>query len=153
MGIKIKFKLTRTFYDREIFCMGIQAILYQILNIVVVIINLFGIAVVFWGFVVAASGFIRLKLHRHGVVFFLKEANEIRAVLGTYILFGLEFMIAGDIIHTFIKPSQEDLIVLATIVAIRTVISYFLGREVDSALRDKRDQEIFKKEIDSKSIT
>ncbi|HUX78690.1 MAG TPA: DUF1622 domain-containing protein [Alphaproteobacteria bacterium] len=133
--------------------MEIQAILYQILNIVVTCINLFGITIVFWGFVVAAMSFIRMKLHHHGVIFFLKEASEIRAILGTYILFGLEFMIAGDIIHTFIKPSQEDLIVLATIVAIRTVISYFLGREVDGALRDKADQKVFKKELKSKSIT
>ena len=133
--------------------MEVQATLYEILNIVVICINLFGITVVFWGFVVSAIGFIRMKLRRHGVIFFLKEANEIRAILGTYILFGLEFMIAGDIIHTFIKPSQEDLIVLATIVAIRTVISYFLGREVDEALRDKGDQKIFKKELASKSIT
>jgi uncharacterized membrane protein len=133
--------------------MEIQAVLYQILNIVVTCINLFGIGVVFWGFIVCATGFIRMKLHRHGVIFFLKEANEIRAVLGTYILFGLEFMIAGDIIHTFIKPSQDDLIILATIVAIRTVISYFLGREVDDALHDKGDQKLFKKELNSKSIT
>lgn len=120
--------------------MEIQTILYSLLNIVVTGINLVGITVVFWGFVVAAVGFIRMKLHRHDVVYFLKDANEIRAILGTYILFGLEFMIAGDIIHTFIKPSQEDLIVLATIVAIRTVISYFLGREVDEALQDQRPQ-------------
>lgn len=118
--------------------MEIQALLYQLLNIVVTGINLVGITVVFWGFVVAAIGFVRMKLHRHGVVYFLKEANEIRAILGTYILFGLEFMIAGDIIHTFIRPSQEDLIVLATIVGIRTVISYFLGREVDQAQRDQK---------------
>jgi uncharacterized membrane protein len=71
---------------------------------------------------------------------FLKEANKIRAILGTYILFGLEFMIAADIIHTFIKPTQEDLIVLGTIVAIRTVISYFLGREVEDARRDQYDE-------------
>ncbi len=131
--------------------MELQSTLYQILNMVVIFINLFGIMVVFWGFIVAAISFIRMKLHRHEVIFFLKEANEIRAILGTYILFGLEFMIAGDIIHTFIKPSREDLIVLATIVAIRTVISYFLGREVDEALRDKRDQKNFKKELASKS--
>ena len=118
--------------------MEIQPLLYQLLNIVVTSINLFGIGIVFWGFVVAAIGFIRMKLHHHGVVYFFKEANEIRAILGTYILFGLEFMIAGDIIHTFIKPSQEDLIVLATIVAIRTVISYFLGREVDRAQQEEK---------------
>lgn len=118
--------------------MEIDSMLVQILNVVVVSINLVGIAVVFWGFVVAAIAFVRMKLHSQTVILFLREANEIRAVLGTYILFGLEFMIAGDIIHTFLKPSQEDLIVLATIVAIRTVISYFLGREVDEARRDQK---------------
>ncbi|MDI9638436.1 DUF1622 domain-containing protein [Kamptonema cortianum] len=118
--------------------MEIKTLLYQILETTVTLINLFGIMIVFWGFVVAAIAFIRMKRHHHTTVYFLKEANEIRAILGTYILFGLEFMIAGDIIHTFIKPSQEDLIVLATIVGIRTVISYFLGREVDQAQRDEK---------------
>ncbi len=117
--------------------MEIQHLFYKILNIVVNGINLFGITVVLWGFFIAAIGFVRMKLHRHRTSYFLKEANKIRATLGIYILFGLEFMIAADIIHTFLKPTQEDLIVLATIVAIRTVISYFLGREVDEARRDE----------------
>jgi len=116
--------------------MEIQDTLHSILNAVVIIINLFGIGIVFWGFVVAAISFIRMKLHRHTETFFLLEANQIRAVLGTYILFGLEFMIAGDIIKSFIKPSQEDLIILVTIVGVRTVISYFLSREVDEARHD-----------------
>jgi uncharacterized membrane protein len=107
------------------------SILTSILNILVTIINLFGISIVFWGVVVAIKGFIQTKLKHHDSSYFMKEANEIRAILGTYILFGLEFMIAGDIIHTFLKPSQEDLIVLATIVAVRTVISYFLSREIE----------------------
>jgi len=111
--------------------MEIQATLYQVLNMVVTGINLVGIIIVFWGFVVAAIGFIKMKLHHHDTTYFLQETNKIRAILGTYILFGLEFMIAGDIIHSFIKPSQEDLIILATIVGIRTVISYFLSREIE----------------------
>lgn len=111
--------------------MEVQSFLFDLLGMLVIGINLVGITIVFWGFVVAAISFIRMKLHRQNIASFLMEANEIRAVLGTYILFGLEFMIAGDIIHTFVKPSKEDLIVLATIVGIRTVISYFLGREVD----------------------
>lgn len=117
--------------------MEIKATFYQILDIAVTVINLVGITVVLWGFVVAAAGFIRMKFHRETINSFLKEANQIRAVLGIYILFGLEFMIAGDIIHTFIKPTQEDLIVLGAIVIIRTVISYFLGREVDEARRNR----------------
>lgn len=115
----------------------IQTFFLNILNTIVTLINLVGVTVVFWGFVVAALAFVRLKRHHHTTFYFLKEANTIRAVLGTYILFGLEFMIAADIIHTFIKPTQEDLIVLGSIVAIRTVISYFLGREVDDARREQ----------------
>lgn len=121
----------------ELLGLDIQSTFLKLLNMVVTLINLMGVTVVLWGFVVAALGFIRLKLHRHTSLFFLKEANKIRAILGTYILFGLEFMIAADIIHTFIRPTQEDLIVLATIVGIRTVISYFLGREVDEARQDQ----------------
>lgn len=114
-----------------------MTIFHQLLNIIVTSINLVGVIVVIWGFVVAAIGFARMKSHHHSVNFFLTEANKIRAVLGTYILFGLEFMIAADIIHTFIRPTQEDLIVLATIVAIRTVISYFLSREVEATRHDQ----------------
>lgn len=129
--------------------MEIKIIFYDLLNIVVTGINLVGITVVFWGFVVAVLDFIRMKLHKHQVSFFLKEANKIRAILGTYILFGLEFMIAADIIHTFIKPSQEDLIVLGAIVAIRTVISYFLGREVEDARREESLSKGLKKTLAS----
>ena len=118
--------------------MEIQSIFYTFLNAIVTCINLVGITIVLWGFFVAATGFIRMKIHRGTLNYFLKEANQIRAVLGIYILFGLEFMIAADIIHTFIKPTRDDLIVLGTVVAIRTVISYFLGREVDEARKDRR---------------
>lgn len=124
----------------EFLNLEIQDVFLKILNLTVTLINLVGVTVVLWGFFVAAIGFIKLKLHHHTTLFFLKEANKIRAILGTYILFGLEFMIAADIIHTFIKPTQEDLIVLGTIVAIRTVISYFLGREVEDARRDQYDE-------------
>lgn len=109
----------------------------KFLDMMVVLINVTGVTIVIWGFVVAAIAFIRFKLHRHTTLIFLKEANKIRAILGTYILFGLEFMIAADIIHTFIRPTQEDLIILGAIVAIRTIISYFLGREVEQARRDQ----------------
>jgi uncharacterized membrane protein len=115
----------------------IQSTFLKLLNSIVTFINLVGVSVVIWGFVVALIAFVRFKSHHHTTLVFLKEVNKIRAVLGTYILFGLEFMIAADIIHTFIRPTKEDLMVLATIVAIRTVISYFLSREVEQARTDQ----------------
>lgn len=132
----------------EMLGLDIQETFIKLLNMIVTVINLMGVTVVLWGFVVAALGFIKLKLHHHTSLFFLKEANKIRAILGTYILFGLEFMIAADIIHTFIRPTRDDLIVLGTIVAIRTVISYFLGREVDEARKEQETENKLKHQIE-----
>jgi len=47
------------------------------------------------------------------------------------IVFGLEFFIAGDIIMTLIFPSQEELLLLAVVVIIRTVLGYFLEKETE----------------------
>ena len=55
----------------------------------------------------------------------------IRCQLGTYLLLGLEFMIASDIIHSFISRSPDDLLFLGLIVVIRTAIGFFLGKEME----------------------
>lgn len=109
----------------------------EIFHIIGYIINAAGIFVVLWGFVVSLKEFILLKLKRHSFQSFFLESNRIRAMLGTYILFGLEFMIAADILHTFLKPNMEELLTLGAVVLIRTVISYFLAKEVDEAKHDK----------------
>lgn len=48
-----------------------------------------------------------------------------------YLLLGLEFMVAADIIETVFKPSLEHLGVLGGIVIIRTVLNYFLNMELE----------------------
>lgn len=55
-----------------------------------------------------------------------------RANLGRGILLGLEFLVAADIIGTVaIAPTFESLGVLATIIAIRTVLSVALEVEIE----------------------
>ncbi len=55
--------------------------------------------------------------------------NQIRRELTDKIVFGLEFLIAADILTTFTTPTQEELINLAVVVVIRTILGYFLSRE------------------------
>ncbi|MBP7952972.1 MAG: DUF1622 domain-containing protein, partial [Enterococcus sp.] len=66
----------------------------------------------------------------------------IRSFLGSYILLSLEILIAADIVESIINPSIQDLIVLASIVVIRTVMAYFLHKEMMDA---KKEQEELKK--------
>ena len=42
----------------------------------------------------------------------------------------LEFLIAADIIHSVFKPDLKSLTALGAIVAIRSVISFFLNKEL-----------------------
>jgi uncharacterized membrane protein len=55
--------------------------------------------------------------------------NQIRRELTDKIVFGLEFLIAADILTTITTPSQEELINLGVIVVIRTVLGFFLSKE------------------------
>lgn len=48
-------------------------------------------------------------------------------------------MIASDIIHTVISRELEDLIFVAALVAIRTAISFFLGKELAEARQERRE--------------
>jgi uncharacterized membrane protein len=57
--------------------------------------------------------------------------DRIRHDIGSHLLLGLEFLIAADIVRSVVNPTLEELAVLGGIVAIRTVLSYFLGREID----------------------
>ena len=54
----------------------------------------------------------------------------LRHRLGSYLLAGLEFLIAADIVRTIVEPTLTELAILGSIIAIRTAISYFLNMEM-----------------------
>ena len=58
--------------------------------------------------------------------------TRLRLVLGSYLVLGLEFQLAADILKTAIAPSFSEIGQLAAIAAIRTVLNYFLTREIAS---------------------
>ena len=49
----------------------------------------------------------------------------------TWLLLGLEFELAADVIRTAIAPSWTDIGQLASIAAIRTFLSYFLDKDIE----------------------
>lgn len=62
-----------------------------------------------------------------------KEIKEVKVNLGVIVLLGLEILIIADIVETIINPSFKDIALLAAIVLIRTTISYFLNKEIESS--------------------
>src|SRR4030067_1474060 len=66
--------------------------------------------------------------------FFLKTdymaMTQSRNHLGHSLSLGLEFLIGADILKTAISPTWEDIGQLGAIVGIRTVLNFFLTREL-----------------------
>jgi uncharacterized membrane protein len=58
------------------------------------------------------------------------RTNRERIELGRYILAGLELFIVADIIRTALSLAFADLLFLGLLVVIRSIISYFLDREL-----------------------
>ena len=64
-----------------------------------------------------------------------KSINSIRLNLGRVLVLGLEFIVAADLIGTTTAPDYYSLGIVAGIVAIRTVLSFTLNREIASLSR------------------
>jgi uncharacterized membrane protein len=57
--------------------------------------------------------------------------NDIRLEFGKSLMLGLEFIIGADIIGSIVKPDYYEIGILSILVIIRTVLSYFLNKELN----------------------
>ena len=59
--------------------------------------------------------------------------------LSRWIMVGLEFLLAADLAATVVSPSWDELGRLGAIAAIRTLLGFFLGRDLESARKIARE--------------
>ena len=59
------------------------------------------------------------------------ERKAIWQGFGMWLLLGLEFELAADIIRSVVSPTREDLLELAAIAVIRTFLNYFLEKDLE----------------------
>jgi len=62
----------------------------------------------------------------------MRTIKDVWLRLAGWILLALEFALAADIVRTSISPSWEDLGKLGAIAAIRTMLSFFLERDLSA---------------------
>ena len=108
--------------------------IHNVFEYVVLGISTIGALVVFWGIIEAVLSFSVLRFSR-GKKQLFEESETIRQRLGSHLLLGLEIFIGGDIISSVVSPSWDKVGILASIVAIRTVLSYFLRKELKQSLK------------------
>jgi uncharacterized membrane protein len=110
----------------------VEEALHSLARAVSLWIDSMAVAVVAFG---AVEGFVRLLglLGRpstpHGA------RKEIWRRFGTWLLLGLEFELAADIIGSVVSPTWKDIGELAAIAVIRTFLNYFLEHDLEKAER------------------
>lgn len=107
-----------------------SGLIYECLEWVEFIVDIFGIMILIIGFCKGVYAFIKWEIDklRGGDVY--DDIMSLRSTLGWYIILSLDFLIISDIMHSIIKPTFNDLINLGIIVILRTSIGFFLGKEL-----------------------
>ena len=113
----------------------------EILNRISFCVGAIGIGVILWGVLVGFAKFVHTEwvTLRGGPEADTTQAKEaLRHQLGFYLLLGLEFLVAADIVHTVLTPSLGELAILGAIVGIRTVISISINWELRHESRGRK---------------
>jgi uncharacterized membrane protein len=110
-----------------------------VLNLIADGIAVIGGLVILIGVVTATYRLIRIEIGALRKIDRVHDRQTLRHHFGYYILLGLEFLIAADVLRTLIHPGIEELITLGVIVFIRTVISLTLNWELSRADNVKDD--------------
>ncbi len=96
------------------------------------VIDLVGVIILLIGFIRGLIAFFKMEIGRlSGKKNWFNVIQILRCDVGLYILLALDFMITSDIINSMVHTDMNDLISLGSIVVLRTIIGYFLGKEVE----------------------
>ena len=103
-----------------------------VLEYISYIIGGIGVTIVVWGVIKGLIALLIAEFSRFRKIDkeTINSEDKIRLGIGFYLILGLEFLIAADIINTIINPTLEELGILGAIVVIRIALAYFLGREL-----------------------
>lgn len=101
--------------------------LREAIGVLVRIVESAGALIIFVGACWAFARFVAAVVRGRGRV---RNFNRIRLSLGRFLVLGLEFQLAGDVLRTAVAPGFTEIGQLASIAAIRTALNYFLGREI-----------------------
>ena len=104
--------------------------LTHFLDLLAVVISVTSLLIVTYGALIGIISFLKNEIRRFTGGYSITNILKLRATFGTYLLLGLEFLIASDILKTVLEPTLNELALLGGIVVLRTILSVFLNKEI-----------------------
>jgi len=110
-----------------------ESIINTIARYATYIAQLAAVLIIVAGMVGAVYYYIRNRIKR---ISDYKPVLESRLELGHTLSLGLSFLIGASILKSAIAPTWDDIGKLAAIIALRTILNYFLTREIKTLGQD-----------------
>jgi len=105
-----------------------EDVLRDYVDLLVRLVEAAGALIIFVGAVIAVVGFVLAALRPLRD----REFTQVRLSLGRYLVLALAFQLASDVLSTAIAPTFEEIGKLGAIAAIRTLLNYFLRKELEA---------------------
>ncbi|MFZ0441407.1 MAG: DUF1622 domain-containing protein [Methanobacterium sp.] len=107
--------------------------MYQdIITYISLFFSVFGAIIIVYGGLRAIISIIKVEILKKSLNY-----NSIRSDFTQKIVIALEFFIAADLIRTVIQPTLDEVVILAVIVSIRTVVGYTLDKEAKDIISNQ----------------
>lgn len=101
----------------------------EIIELLSQVIEFVGVSIILVGILIATFNFAYQWFKKHTII---HEYHTYRQNIGRSILLGLEFLVAGDIIHSIaVPPSLTSVFILGLIVLIRSFLAIELEMEIE----------------------
>ena len=109
-----------------------EQVLHLVAQYIALVLEAMALLVIAIGAAEAAIGVARVLLARRA-----SDAEKRAVWLGfaRWLVAGLTFQLAADIVHTTVAPSWDDIGRVAAIAAIRTFLTFFLDRDIELEYR------------------
>jgi uncharacterized membrane protein len=105
-----------------------EARLHVVAHYIALCIEVIAIAMIAAGAIEALVGIARLTVQPGATN---QDRRAVWLIFARWLVAGLTFQMAADVVNTSFEPTWDELGRLATIAGIRTFLSFFLDREVE----------------------
>lgn len=106
---------------------AIEELLSSVILLAVHLLEVFGAAIILFAGTSTFVQFLRTS----------KDGREVRLTFARFLVFGLEFKLAGEILRTVIVRTMTEVLILASVIALRAILNLIVHWEIRQEKQDR----------------
>lgn len=109
------------------FTQGFEELMTHVIILLVHLMEIFGAIIIFYAGTSVFVYFLRTN----------KDGREIRLTFARFLVFGLEFKLAGEILRTVVVRTFDEILILASVILLRAILNLIVHWEIKQEKRDR----------------